>query len=70
MRPIFATLADPTHVLPLPGIPGAVFPPEGRTIDADADFWRACLADGSLIEATDPASRASKASPSTTTEQN
>lgn len=61
--PTFARLVDETHRLPLPGVPGAFFPAEGRLIDADDDFWRACLADGSLIEATDPAARGAKLAP-------
>lgn len=49
MRPIFACLADPTHLLPLPGRPGSFFPAEGADVDADDAFIAALLADGSLV---------------------
>ncbi|TBW33357.1 hypothetical protein EYW49_20575 [Siculibacillus lacustris] len=51
MRAVFAKLADPAHILPMPGTVGLFFPAGGRLVDADDAFWHALLGDGSLIAA-------------------
>ena len=56
MTLIYAVLRDPTHVLPMPGSPGVIFPVEGRLIDLSLPLWQTLLADGSLVEAAPPAS--------------
>lgn len=48
---VFARLADPAHVLPMPGQPGSVFPAEGRFVDPADPLWGLLLADGSLVRA-------------------
>lgn len=57
MRAIFARLADTSHTLPMPGLPGRLFAASGEQIDADDPFWLACLADGSIIETVPLADR-------------
>ena len=56
MTLIYAVLRDPTHVLPMPGSPGVIFPVEGRLIDLSLPLWQTLLADGSLVETAPPAS--------------
>jgi hypothetical protein len=51
----YAVLRDPSHVLPMPGSPGVIFPVEGRLIDLSLPLWQQLIADGSLVEAAPPA---------------
>ncbi len=56
MKLVFAKLADPAGYLPMPDRGGRPFAKAGDFIDADDPFWMACLRDGSVFEAKEPAS--------------
>ncbi|TWD54542.1 hypothetical protein FB480_103454 [Agrobacterium vitis] len=56
MTPKFLKLAVPGQQFPMPGAAGQFFPAEGMTVNADDPLWANLLADGSLIEASPPAS--------------
>lgn len=49
-RQVFAVLANKKHKLPMPDSGYALFPPEGRVVDAEDPFWIACFADKSIKE--------------------
>ncbi|SHO65818.1 hypothetical protein SAMN02745172_02465 [Pseudoxanthobacter soli DSM 19599] len=54
MRIIFARLAEPGHVLPMPDRGGRLFSIDGERIDADDPYWIGCLADVSVVECEAP----------------
>ncbi|WP_243368866.1 hypothetical protein [Microvirga solisilvae] len=61
MADTFVKLGDPEHKLPLPGVPGAFFPAGLHKVDDADPFWFGCLADGSLVRATDDEIKAATA---------
>ncbi len=58
MRLTLVKLADPDHRLPMPDRGGRPFSADGESVDLDAPFWLACLADGSIVEAKTDAAKA------------
>lgn len=53
MTKIFAKPSSPALLIPIPG-DSRMFPAAGMTIDAESPFWRALLAEGSLVVSDRP----------------